>query len=93
MESLISLVNKIQRACTALGDHGNTSALPTLWESLPAIAVIGGQAIGHSSLTMCGIFSSVYLVCFGRCYVIASISWLARNPACTSYVFAEALRM
>jgi hypothetical protein len=30
MESLISLVNKLQRACTALGDHGEGSMLPTL---------------------------------------------------------------
>ncbi|RWW33950.1 hypothetical protein GW17_00001307 [Ensete ventricosum] len=43
MESLISLVNKLQRACTALGDHGEESALPTLWDSLPTIAVVGGQ--------------------------------------------------
>jgi hypothetical protein len=43
MENLISLVNKIQRACTALGDHGEESALPTLWDALPAIAVVGGQ--------------------------------------------------
>lgn len=43
MESLISLVNKLQRACTALGDHGEENALPTLWDSLPAIAVVGGQ--------------------------------------------------
>jgi len=43
MENLISLVNKIQRACTALGDHGENTALPTLWDSLPAIAVVGGQ--------------------------------------------------
>ncbi|KAK7833821.1 dynamin-related protein 5a [Quercus suber] len=45
MENLISLVNKIQRACTALGDHGEASALPTLWDSLPAIAVVGGQSV------------------------------------------------
>ncbi|KAK4744911.1 hypothetical protein SAY87_011223 [Trapa incisa] len=50
MESLISLVNKIQRACTALGDHGEGSALPTLWDSLPAIAVVGGQSSGKSSV-------------------------------------------
>jgi hypothetical protein len=43
MENLISLVNKIQRACTALGDHGEATALPTLWDSLPSIAVVGGQ--------------------------------------------------
>jgi hypothetical protein len=47
MENLISLVNKIQRACTALGDHGEATALPTLWDSLPSIAVVGGQVRFH----------------------------------------------
>ncbi|KAM6600209.1 hypothetical protein CsatA_019818 [Cannabis sativa] len=50
MENLISLVNKIQRACTALGDHGEESALPTLWDALPSIAVVGGQSSGKSSV-------------------------------------------
>ncbi|EOX95705.1 DYNAMIN-like 1B isoform 2 [Theobroma cacao] len=50
MENLITLVNKIQRACTALGDHGEESALPTLWDSLPSIAVVGGQSSGKSSV-------------------------------------------
>ncbi|XP_020576399.1 dynamin-related protein 5A [Phalaenopsis equestris] len=50
MESLISLVNRIQRACTALGDYGDESALPTLWDSLPSIAVVGGQSSGKSSV-------------------------------------------
>ncbi|KAF8413326.1 hypothetical protein HHK36_001305 [Tetracentron sinense] len=50
MENLISLVNKLQRACTALGDHGEGSTLPTLWDSLPAIAVVGGQSSGKSSV-------------------------------------------
>lgn len=45
MESLIGLVNRIQRACTALGDHGRDSALPTLWEALPSVAVVGGQVL------------------------------------------------
>lgn len=43
MEALINLVNKLQRACTALGDFGEDSSLPTLWDSLPTIAVVGGQ--------------------------------------------------
>ncbi|KAK6141069.1 hypothetical protein DH2020_025181 [Rehmannia glutinosa] len=43
MENLIALVNRLQRACTALGDHGEESALPTLWDALPSIAVVGGQ--------------------------------------------------
>lgn len=35
---------QIQRPFTALNDHGEGSALPTtLWDSLPAVAVVGGQ--------------------------------------------------
>lgn len=49
MEGLIGLVNRIQRACTVLGDYGGDSALPTLWESLPSVAVVGGQ-VSLSSL-------------------------------------------
>ncbi|BFG31152.1 hypothetical protein CerSpe_174260 [Prunus speciosa] len=50
MEGLIGLVNRIQRACTVLGDYGGDSALPTLWESLPSVAVVGGQSSGKSSV-------------------------------------------
>ncbi|XP_042384490.1 phragmoplastin DRP1E-like [Zingiber officinale] len=52
MESLIGLVNRIQRACTMLGDYGGGSdgALPTLWEALPSVAVVGGQSSGKSSV-------------------------------------------
>ncbi|XP_061988149.1 dynamin-related protein 5A-like [Rosa rugosa] len=50
MENLISLVNKIQRACTALGDHGEANALSSLWDTLPSIAVVGGQSSGKSSV-------------------------------------------
>ncbi|KZV57680.1 dynamin-related protein 5A-like [Dorcoceras hygrometricum] len=50
MENLIQLVNRLQRACTALGDHGDESALPTLWDALPSIAVVGGQSSGKSSV-------------------------------------------
>uniref|UniRef100_A0A8R7QCR6 Dynamin N-terminal domain-containing protein n=1 Tax=Triticum urartu TaxID=4572 RepID=A0A8R7QCR6_TRIUA len=50
MENLISLVNKLQRAYTALGDHGEESALPTLWDSLLSIAFVGGQSSGKSSV-------------------------------------------
>lgn len=50
MESLIGLVNRIQRACTVLGDHGGADgALPTLWEALPSVAVVGGQVSVLSS--------------------------------------------
>ena len=43
MESLIGLVNNIQRACTVLGDHGGGSEGMSLWEALPSVAVVGGQ--------------------------------------------------
>uniref|UniRef100_J3N517 Dynamin-related protein 1E n=1 Tax=Oryza brachyantha TaxID=4533 RepID=J3N517_ORYBR len=53
MENVIVLVNRIQRACTVLGDHGGgggTASLPTLWEALPSVAVVGGQSSGKSSV-------------------------------------------
>lgn len=50
MESLIGLVNRIQRACTVLGDYGGDNALPTLWEALPSVVVVGGQSSGKSSV-------------------------------------------
>ncbi|PIN17342.1 Vacuolar sorting protein VPS1, dynamin [Handroanthus impetiginosus] len=50
MDNLIQLVNRLQRACTALGDHGEESTLPTLWDALPSIAVVGGQSSGKSSV-------------------------------------------
>lgn len=48
MVTLIGLVNRIQRACTVLGDYGGdtaSSSLPTLWESLPSVVVVGGQVL------------------------------------------------
>ncbi|KAJ0496053.1 hypothetical protein HanIR_Chr12g0615851 [Helianthus annuus] len=35
----------MQRACTTSGDHGKATSLPTLWDSLPSIDVVGGQFI------------------------------------------------
>ncbi|CAN6980475.1 unnamed protein product [Brassica rapa subsp. trilocularis] len=48
MKSLIGLINKIQRACTVLGDHGGEGM--SLWEALPTVAVVGGQSSGKSSV-------------------------------------------
>ncbi|GMH01812.1 hypothetical protein Nepgr_003651 [Nepenthes gracilis] len=48
MESLIGLVNRIQRACTVVGDYGGgkyDNAFSSLWEALPSVAVIDGQAL------------------------------------------------
>lgn len=75
MENLISLVNKIQRACTALGDHGETTALPTLWDSLPAIAVVGGQV--SSSLF-------IYLFCWSQFYIHLPVFNVSNSTVSTS---------
>ncbi|KAG2546411.1 hypothetical protein PVAP13_9KG031926 [Panicum virgatum] len=51
MGSLIGLVNRIQRACTVLGDHGGgAGGEGSLWEALPSVAVVGGQSSGKSSV-------------------------------------------
>lgn len=50
MESLIGLVNRIQRACTVLGDHGGEGM--SLWEALPSVAVVGGQVLMLSSSSL-----------------------------------------
>ncbi|KAL3651168.1 Phragmoplastin drp1e [Castilleja foliolosa] len=51
MESLIGLVNRIQRACTDLGDYGgDDQAFSSLWDALPSVAVVGGQSSGKSSV-------------------------------------------
>lgn len=33
-----------------LGDYGGDNALPTLWEALPSVVVVGGQSSGKSSV-------------------------------------------
>jgi hypothetical protein len=76
MENLISLVNKLQRACTALGDHGEESALPTLWDSLPTIAVVGGQVLHARDLAFV-FFCPLLVLCFRtRCLGFGSRVWV-----------------
>uniref|UniRef100_A0A453EK83 Dynamin-type G domain-containing protein n=1 Tax=Aegilops tauschii subsp. strangulata TaxID=200361 RepID=A0A453EK83_AEGTS len=55
MKGLVSLVDKLQRACTALADQGEESALPAdwNWDALPSVAVIGVQGAGKSSVLEC----------------------------------------
>lgn len=45
MDEVLKLVNRLQSACTLLGDTAGQkdSDLPGLWEMLPSIVVIGGQ--------------------------------------------------
>ncbi|QDZ25484.1 dynamin-related GTPase [Chloropicon primus] len=53
MDQLRELVNKLQQVCTSLGDNAGNSRddnLPSLWEVLPSIVVIGGQSSGKSSV-------------------------------------------
>eukprot|EP00897_Mesotaenium_endlicherianum_P008166 jgi/Mesen1/7378/ME000382S06573 len=52
MDSLIELVNRLQQICTVLGDYGDEGGdtLPTLWEQLPSVVVVGGQSSGKSSV-------------------------------------------
>jgi len=73
MESLIGLVNRIQRACTVLGDYGGgDAALPTLWEALPSVVVVGGQVLSLSlSISLCiymyfYMYMNLFMYVFGK---------------------------
>lgn len=61
MESLIGLVNRIQRACTVLGDHGGEGM--SLWEALPSVAVVGGQ-VSTASRRFLYFTPFLFLYCF-----------------------------
>ncbi|MFS8024089.1 putative Dynamin superfamily [Helianthus anomalus] len=63
METLTDLVNKLQKACTALGDFSDESSLPTLWDTLPTIAVVGGHI--YIYIYICN--SECILYCFRCC--------------------------
>ena len=54
LESVVQLINRLQSAATLLGDNAaSDKSLPSLWELLPSIVVIGGQVL------FLGILSSV----------------------------------
>ncbi|KAF5812856.1 hypothetical protein HanXRQr2_Chr03g0091381 [Helianthus annuus] len=40
----------MQRACTTSGDHGKATSLPTLWDSLPSIDVVGDEGCDCDSV-------------------------------------------
>ena len=50
MQSVLTLVNRLQAAATTLGDvAGGDKSLPSLWDMLPSIVVIGGSVtMGHA---------------------------------------------
>ena len=79
MESLIGLVNRIQRACTVLGDYGGDSALPTLWEALPSVVVVGGQV-----LSLCACIWFCMCVCVSVCD-----GWFWNMFGCVSVEFGK----
>ena len=46
------MVNKLQAVCAVMGDNaesneGGGEEMPGLWDTLPIIVAIGGQARGH----------------------------------------------
>lgn len=82
MDEVLKLVNRLQSACTLLGDTAGQSDkdLPGLWEMLPSIVVIGGQ-VGKSmcadllKLGLSSVMASAMLV-FLRCRVLVRVlSW------------------
>ena len=63
MDSVVQLVNRLQSAATLLGDNAaSDKTLPSLWELLPSIVVIGGQA--RSSRTSGILLSCIACVIF-----------------------------
>lgn len=67
MTSLIGLINKIQRACTVLGDYGGEGL--SLWEALPSVAVVGGQVLNTFSVQTTMLSNSLFLSVFQICFV------------------------
>ena len=67
MDEVLKLVNRLQGACTLLGDTAGQkdSDLPGLWEMLPSIVVIGGQVHFAPATGPRHLVSSVRVQLFG----------------------------
>lgn len=51
--NVVQLINRLQSACTLLGDNAaSDNSLPGLWDLLPSIVVIGGQ-VQSRSMCLC----------------------------------------
>ena len=90
MDNVLQLVNRLQSACTLLGDTagGKDSDLPTLWNMLPSIVVIGGQVTmpeltvhlteGEMRDEVCSGFSTSYAEGLRR--AAHAIAWMPQSP-------------
>lgn len=75
MESLIGLVNRIQRACTSLGDYGgDDNSFSSLWDALPSVAVVGGQVSNQ-------LFSGVFVRLINKQILLRKLCVCARLRA------------
>ena len=63
MQSVLTLVNRLQAAATTLGDvAGGDKSLPSLWDMLPSIVVIGGQVGRRVAVVVSGSESLLLLL-------------------------------
>lgn len=99
MESLIGLVNRIQRACTMLGDYGGgDNTFSSLWEALPSVAVVGGQVLALSfiSLSLCFLLIFVFFFCYfcGKYwYFSRNLEDLLSTGEISAFVFRSGVRL
>ena len=69
MDSVVQLVNRLQSAATLLGDNAASAgdkSLPSLWELLPSIVVIGGQVRSFRHREMKRVLTCLILECEGQ---------------------------
>ena len=65
MDSVVQLVNRLQSAATKLGDNAaSDKSLPSLWELLPSIVVIGGQVcLSSACRSTCSMLEGLWTGC------------------------------